>query len=654
MTEYRYTRWDGTREPFAPGADELLDRVAEDLFEHGDLMRALRELFRGGLRGPAGQRIPGLRDLMEQLQRRRQQRLNQYDLDSVMEDLRRRLDRVVELERAAADRAAADPATRERGEAARRTLDALPKSSGGAIRELTRHDFLDPEAQLLFEELLDMLQRRMIGNVAEGLAESMRGMTPGQQEGLREMLRGLNRMLRDRMEGREPDFRGFMDRFGPMFGPDPPQSLDELLDRMQRQMAQMRSLMDSMSPEQRRQLMQALQQSLDPATLREMAELGALMQALRPPSELAREHTFAGAEPLTLDAAMDLMGELQDLDALEQALQQAARSGNLDRLDPGQVGDRLGPEAERALRELQEIARKLEEQGLARRDGDRWELTPRTIRKLGEKALAEVFGRLGRGRVGGHRIAPVGAGGEPTGDTKPYEPGEPFDLNLLRSLMNALARGGPGTPVRFALEDFEVDRFEATVSAATVLLLDQSSSMVHYGRWPSAKKVAMALQALIHGQFPRDRLFLIGFSDLACEIKARDLPTALPNMWQQGTNMHHALMLARRLLAKERAGTRQIIMVTDGDPTAHLEDGESYFSYPPSRRTILETLKEVKRCTAAGIKINTFMLDRSPYLMQFVDYVTRINRGRAFFAEPGRLGDYVLVDYVANRRRRIG
>jgi uncharacterized protein with von Willebrand factor type A (vWA) domain len=215
-------------------------------------------------------------------------------------------------------------------------------------------------------------------------------------------------------------------------------------------------------------------------------------------------------------------------------------------------------------------------------------------------------------------------------------------------------RRGPGTPVRFALEDFEVDRVEATVSAATVLLLDQSSSMFYQGRWPSAKKVAMALEALIHGQFPRDRLFVVGFSDYAAEIEPTELPQAEPNMWQQGTNMQHALMLARRRLVREPAATRQIIMVTDGDPTAHLADGASYFSYPPARATIVETLKEVRRCTAAGITINTFMLARAEYLMQFVDYVTRINRGRAFFAEPGRLGDYVLVDYVKNRRRHVG
>jgi uncharacterized protein with von Willebrand factor type A (vWA) domain len=590
---------------------------------------------------------------MRQLQQRRQRRLDRYDLGSVMDDLRRRLDRVLELEWAGLERAAGEPELRERVETARQTLTTLPRSLGGAVRTLARHDFLDPLARQEFQELLDLLRRQMAGQVSREAAESLRGMTAGQQQELREMLRALNRMLRERQQGGTPDFAGFMQRFGHFFGPTPPRSLDELLAEMQRQMARMQSLMAGLTPEQREELMRALTDSLDPETIREMAELGALMEALQPPSELAREYRFRGAEGLDLDEAMRMMGELQELDGLERALQQADRSGDLERLDPGRLRDLLGPEAERVLRELREVAQKLEERGYATRVGDRWELTPRTIRRLGEKALGEVFGRLGRARVGGHRIAPAGRGGEPTGDTKPYEPGEPFDLNLARSLMNALARRGPGTPVQLELADFEVDRFEASISAATALLLDQSSSMFHQGRWPSAKKVAMALQALIHGQFPRDRLFVIGFSDYAVEIAAGELPATEPNMWRQGTNMHHALLLARRILAREHAGTRQIIMVTDGDPTAHLEEGEAHFSYPPTRRTLAVTLREVRRCTAAGIRINTFMLDRTPYLIQFVDYVSRINRGRAFFAEPGRLGDYVLVDYVANRRRRV-
>ncbi len=671
--KYRYTKWDGTREPFAPGGEELLEELSERLFEHGDLMRALRDLYRSGMKNDAGQRMQGLRDLMRQLQERRQQRLSQFDLDSVMDDIRKRLESVKKHEREGAERSVQDaqqrlgqaPAeqtdqlsklmdqVRQRAESAKQKIDGPPQSPGGAIRELAEHDFIDAQARQEFQDLLDLLRKHMTGNVAKQAAENLKNMPQGQRDALKEMLRDLNKMLKDRVEGRQPDFPGFMDKFGQMFGGNPPQSLDELLDMLQSQMAQMQSLMAGMSQEQRQELMQALSESLDGDTLQEMAQLGSLMNALRPPSDLARDYPFMGDEPLTLDRAMDLMGEMQGMDQFEQALEQAARTGDLDALDPERVRNMLGPEAERALKDLQEIAKKLEEQGYARKTGDKWELTPRTIRRLGEKALAEVFGRLGRDRVGGHRIAPAGSGGEITGQTRPYEMDQAFDINLHRSMMNALARRGPGTPVKFDLKDFEVDRYEATVSAATALLIDQSSSMWHYGRWPAAKKVGMALQALIHGQFPRDRLFVVGFSDLAEDIKPADLPRAQPNMWRQGTNMHHALMLARRALSKESARNRQVIMVTDGEPTAHLEGGVGYFNYPPSQKTLVETLKEVKRCTGAGITINIFMLDRSPYLMQFVDYVTRINRGRAFFADPARLGDYVLVDYVANRRKHV-
>ncbi|MEX0762138.1 MAG: VWA domain-containing protein [Dehalococcoidia bacterium] len=673
MIHYRYSRWDGTQNPFAPGGEELLDEISERLFEHGDLERALRDLFRRGMHGPEDQKMPGLQDLMQRLREQRSQRTQQYDLDSVMDDLRERMDSVIDHERGGAERSVSEaqerleqvaPEEREqlssmmdlvrkRADDTVNKLDSLPDSVGGSVRELTDHDFIDDTARDEFNELLDMLRRQMVSNVAKQAAESLQNMDQQQQSAMREMMRNLNEMLRQKLNGEEPDFQQFMDRFGQYFGDDPPQSLDELLDRMQQQMAQMQSLMAGMSPEERQQLMEALAESLDEETLREMAELGALMQALRPPSDLARQYPFMGQESLTLDAAMNLMGDLQQMDSMERSLQEAARSGDLNSLNPEELDQMIGPGSGEAVDQLKEIAEKLEEMGYAQRKGDRWEITPRAIRKLADKALKEVFGRLGRANIGGHRTASVGTGGEPTGDTKLYELGEAFEPNLNRSLMNAVTRRGRGTPVQFELGDFEVDRMEHTVSAATVLLLDQSSSMVNGDRWSGAKKVAMALQSLIQGQFPRDRLFIVGFSDHAEEIKARDLPAATPNMWLQGTNMHHALMLARRILSKERAGTRQVIMVTDGEPTAHIEQGYPYFNYPPARRTITETLLEVKRCTSAGITINTFMLERTPYLAEFIDYVTRINRGRAFFTSPHQLGDYVLVDYLSNRRKRV-
>jgi len=245
-----------------------------------------------------------------------------------------------------------------------------------------------------------------------------------------------------------------------------------------------------------------------------------------------------------------------------------------------------------------------------------------------------------------------GAGGDRTDDTKRYEFGDPFLLDLKETLLNAVERSGPGTPVRLSPDDFEVSRTELSTQSATVVMLDMSRSMINNGYALPAKKVALALSALIRGQFPRDSLHIVGFSLYAREFTLEQLPTLAWSEWNIGTNMHHGFQVARRLLARHKGGNKQIIMVTDGEPTAHMEGGEAEFSYPPTRRTLEETLKEVRRCTREGITINTFMLERSEMLMAFVEQMARINRGRAFFAAPERLGEYVLVDYVDNARRR--
>ena len=674
MVSFWYSKWDGSQDPFGPDSDDLLDEVAEGLFEHGDLQQAIRDLFREGAQRSDGSRMRGLQDMLRQLFQRRNEQLQRNNLDSVMDDIRERLESVVNHEREGADRSVSEAQERleQAGDSQRQQLDglmdliekraqetldkldALPENVGGQIRELSDHEFIDDTARQEFNELMDMLRQQMTRNIAGEAAESMKNMSPEQQQALREMLKDLNQMMRDKLSGNPPNFQQFMDKWGQMFGDDPPQSFDELLDRMQQQMAQMQSLLAGMSKEERRQLAEALNQSLDPETLRQMAETGALMQALRPPDELAANYPFMGEESLTLQQAMEMMGELQQMDSMQQQIQQAAQSGDMSAVDPEQLEALLGPEARRALEELQEIAHQLEEQGYARRRGDKWELTPKAMRKLAAKALAEVFGNLNnRGALGDHRMTDSGVTGEPTGGTRKYEFGEEFRPNLQRSVMNAVERSGTGTPVHMKLDDFEVDRLERSQEAATVLLIDQSSSMTNGERWGSAKKVALALQSLINGQFPRDSLSIIGFSDHAEEIKVRELPEALPNNWLQGTNMHHALMLARRKLAKEPAAIKQVIMITDGEPTAHLENGYPYFDYPPSSRTISLTLSEVRRCTAAGIIINTFMLERTPFLVKFIEYVTRINRGRAFFTSPGRLGDYVLLDFMSNRRKRV-
>ena len=509
-----------------------------------------------------------------------------------------------------------------------------------------------PEAQRMFQELLSLLRSQMAQNVSQELTQRLQNMTPQDMAALREMLRQLNQMLQDRAMGREPDFDRFMQQFGPMFGPEPPKNLDELMDRLMQQIAQMQSLMESMSPESRQELEDALSSVMDPETMREIANLASLMEQLMPMEEMRRQYPFLGDESLTLDQAMRLMGDLQGMDELERALREAMRTGRLDEVDPNRLAELLGDEARRTWEQLQRLIEMLKEGGYIT-DTEVPELTPRAIRMIGQKALREVFNNLKKDRFGNHELGSRGTGGDTLFDTKLYEFGDPFQLDLHTTVKNAILRAGPQVPVRLSPEDFEIYRNEHMTRSTTVVLLDQSRSMGLFGNFQAAKKVALALFSLIHSQFPGDGLYVIGFSDYAREITERDLPGANWNSWVSGTNIHHALLLSRKLLSKEKGGSRQIILITDGEPTAHLEGDQSYFSYPPSYKTIMETLKEAKRCTQEGILINTFMLENSYQLMHFVDKLTRINRGRAFYSTPDRLGEYVLVDYVTNRKKRV-
>ena len=377
------------------------------------------------------------------------------------------------------------------------------------------------------------------------------------------------------------------------------------------------------------------------------------MSQFLPPDDLGQRYPFMGDDPLDLQQAMQLMGELQDMDQLEKQLQDVARRGNLDDLDLDEIERLLGEEARRNLEQLKDMARMLEEAGFIRHNGDRMELTPRGIRKIGQKALKEVFANLKKDRIASHELYEAGLQGDISGATRQHQFGDPFDISLQKTLSNAIVRNGPGTPVKILPSDFELVEREEATQAATCVLLDQSRSMGHWGSWSSAKKVALALIALVRNKFPRDSIYLIGFSDYGRRIKEEDLPETSWNAWVSGTNMQHALMMSRKLLSNHKGATRQVIMITDGEPTAHMEGDYAAFSYPPSFRTMQETLKEARRCTQEGVTINTFMLESNPYLLDFVDKLTRINRGRAFYTSPYQLGEYVLVDYINNRRKRV-
>jgi uncharacterized protein with von Willebrand factor type A (vWA) domain len=351
--------------------------------------------------------------------------------------------------------------------------------------------------------------------------------------------------------------------------------------------------------------------------------------------------------------AMRIMEQLDELEKLERELNAARRGESIDEIDRDKIAALLGPDAQQALDQLRELARQLEEAGYLEWKGAEMQLTPRATRKLGQKALQDIFAYLKRDAFGKHAVSIRGRGGERTYDSKPYEFGDPFHLDLRATLSNALARTGVGTPVNLEPPDFEVHSTEYMTQSSTVLLIDMSRSMLLRGCFLAAKKVALALNHLIRSQFPKDDLYIVGFSGLARELKPEMLPQLDWSEYQYGTNLQHALMLARQLLGRRNSPNKQVIVVTDGEPTAHLEDGDVFFNYPPTFRTIQETLREVVRCTRDRIVINTFMLERSYYMADFVEQMTKINKGRAFYATPEALGEYILVDYVASKKKRL-
>jgi uncharacterized protein with von Willebrand factor type A (vWA) domain len=645
----RYSRWDGTQSVPDFSADDVLDDIADDVLGYGDLKTALQRLMNQGLKPPDGQRTPGLRDLLEKLRQRKQERLRQHDLGSAVEDIEKKLEHVVQTERKAIEDRLQGSERQRRQQA----LEQIPPEAAGRLRELQNYDFFDADAKQQFEDLLNSLRQQMMQPFMQGMQNALSNMSAEDLRRMREMIQDLNRMLAQKANGEEPDFDAFKEKWGDHF--PGAESLDDLLEQLGQRMAAMQSLMQSLSPGQRQQLDEMMRSLFlkDERLEAAMRQLGMHLSDLLPIDEMAQRYPFQGDQEMTLQEAMRLMEELQKMDALERELKGVRRLEDLENVDPAQVEQLAGEEARRDLERLQEISRKLEEAGYLERDGDELTLTARAIRKIADKALRDIFARLKRDRFGGHALNRRGAGGDQTDESKPYEFGDPFLLDLHETVMNAVERSGPGTPVRLVPDDFAVIRTELRTQAATVVMLDMSRSMLNNGYFLPAKKVALALSALIRGQFPRDALYIVGFSLYAREFTAAQLPTLSWSEWNMGTNMHAGFMLSRKLLARHAGGNKQILMVTDGEPTAHMEGDEADFSYPPTRRTVEETLKEVQRCTREHITINTFMLERSSWLMSFVEQMTQINRGRAFYATPDRLGEYLVVDYVSARRRPL-
>jgi len=666
MPRFEYSRWDGTQVGFEFGAEEVLSELTDDLLYHGDLNQALRRMMQQGFRDRNGERVAGMRELLERLRRRRKDQLERYDLGGVYDDIAERLREVVGMERDGIDqlqeegRQSGDERrqeiTDEVAAGRRMQLDLLPPDLAGQVQALQQYDWTSSEARERFDELLDQLRRELMQSQFNQMAGAMADMSPERMQRAKDMMNSLNELLEMRQRGQDTDaaFERFMEQYGDFF-PGDPATLDELLEQMAQQMAAMQNLLNSMTPEQRAQLQGLAQALLEDMDLRwQVDRLASNLRQAFPGAGWDRNpYNFSGQDPLGMVEAAAVMNQLGEMDQLEQLLSTATSPGALADVDIEPARDILGDDGARALERLSELAKLLEEAGLIEQREGRLELTPQGMRRIGQNALRDLFARLAKDRMGRHQADPTGIGHERTYESKPYEFGDPFNLNIERTVRNAVRRSGGGVPVGLSPDDFEVERTETLTRTSTVLMLDLSLSMPMRDNFLAAKKVAMALHSLISTQYPRDYLGIVGFSEVARELKAEQLPEV---SWDfvYGTNMQHGFLLSRHMLARQ-TGTKQIIMITDGEPTAHLlPEGEVFFHYPPVRETVEATLTEVARCTREGIRINTFMLDATGYLKEFVEKLTRLNRGRALFTTPETLGDYVLIDFIEQKRAQRG
>ena len=657
IRRFTYSKWDGTQQISELDANSLMEALGDELIENGDPNSALRRLMQRGLDFEGGH-LEGLREILQKLRQKRQETIEQHNLGGIYDEINEALEQVMSTERESLDavenRFRDDDRQQEINEEAlqsrRDQLDMLEHENlASRVKGLSDYDFTSNTAAQRFEELVDDLREQLMQQAIDQMAGEMKNMSSEDMSRMKDMLSALNQMLNQHQEGETPNFEKFMEDFGDFF-PENPESLEELLEVMAQRMATMSQILNSMTPEQRAQLEELSEQLLEDMDLRwQMDQLAENLREAFPKMGWEQSVEFQGDDSLNLPEAIQTFEDLSDLDRLDQMLRNVSSPGALSEVDTEKVRELLGDESAESLERLAEMSKMLEEAGLVENKDGQLSLTPKAIRKLGQNALGDLYRRISKDRAGRHNAEKTGAGHERDYATKSYEFGDPFNLNIERTVRNGLVRNGSGTPVDIKPEDFEIERTEATVQASTVLMLDLSLSMPMRDNFLPAKKVAMALNSLISGQFPRDFLGVVTFSEIAREIRPEKLPEV---SWDYvyGTNMQHGLMLARKMLAKQ-SGTKQIIMVTDGEPTAHItEDGYPFFNYPPSPETVEKTLLEVKRCTREDIRINVFMLDATPYLKRFIEHVTKMNGGRAFFTTNQSLGDYLLVDFVEQRR----
>jgi uncharacterized protein with von Willebrand factor type A (vWA) domain len=653
MPNYRYGRYVYGPDPLALPFDVrgAVDEMGDAILAGANPADALRELLRRGLGDRAGRR--GLDDLLRRVRDRQREIRGSGRLDGILEQARALLDTAVGQERA---ELFPDPSDEARLREA--DLDALPADTAQAIRQLADYDWRSPAARQTFEQLKDLLRSEVLDSQFRGMRQVMQNPDPQAMQRVKDMLGDLNEMLAAdaRGEHTQADFDQFMERYGDMF-PEHPQNLEELVDSLISRMAAAERLLRSLSDEQREELAQLMANALEDAGLAaEMARLADALRSRRPELDRAGMSggvQMSGDEPLGLGDATTALAELADLGELETALGQDYPGASLDDVDEEAVRRAFGRQAVDDIEALRRIERELERQGYLTRNAGQLELTPKAVRRLGDTALRRIFGDLSFGRgPGDHDLRDAGQAGELTGTTRAWEFGDEQPLDVPATVRNALLRGGrpaSGTAVKLAASDFEVAETERRSAAVVSLLVDLSYSMQLRGTWAAAKQTALALHALLRSRFPQDAIQVVGFSNYARELRETELAGLGWDM-VQGTNLHHALMLAGRHIDRHPEHEPVVLIVTDGEPTAHLQrDGRSWFDWPPSPETVELTLAEVDKMTRRHAALNIFMLADDARLSAFVDNVARRNGGRVLQAAPEHLGEYVIRDFLRTR-----
>ena len=652
MANYRYGEYDGGPDPLATPYDVrgALDDMGDSILGGGTPAEALRDLLRRGW-----QDRRGLDDLLRRVRERSRELRGRGRLDGMLEQARALLDTAVGQERA---ELFPDPSDEARLREA--DLDALPSDTSQAIRQLADYDWRSQAARETFERLRDLLRREVLDSQFRGMKEALENPDPAAMQRVKDMLADLRAMLDadSRGEHTPEDFDRFMAEYGDMF-PDNPRNLEELVDSLVRRMMAAERLLASLSDEQREELANLMAQALEDAGLAaEMAALGDALMSRRP--ELGRSQRgvrMSGDDPLGLGDATSAVADLADLADLENALTQDYAGASLDDVDEEAVRRAFGRQAVDDLEALRRIERELQRQGYLTNNGGNLELTPKAVRRLGDTALRRVFAGLENAqRSGDHDRHDAGQAGDTTGATREWEFGDeqPIDVpgTVRSALLRSAAEGTRNGAVKLTAGDFRVAETERRSAAAVCLLVDLSYSMALRGTWAAAKQTALALHALLRSKYPQDAIQVVGFSNYARELHETELAGLGWDM-VQGTNLHHALMLAGRHLDRHPEHEPVVLIVTDGEPTAHLQrDGRPWFDWPPSPETIELTLAEVDKMTRRHAALNIFMLAEDDRLSAFVDNVARRNGGRVLRAAPEHLGEYVVSDFLRTRGAR--